>query len=46
MGTNIDIDDELMAKQLLVKLKSQKAIRAARGKLQWDCDLEAMRLGQ
>jgi Arc/MetJ family transcription regulator len=64
MRTNIDIDDELMAKamtlsghktkretveaalQLLVKLKSQEAIRAARGKLRWEGDLEATRLGQ
>jgi Arc/MetJ family transcription regulator len=62
--TNIDIDDELMAKamtlsghktkretveaalELLVKLKSQEAIRAARGKLQWEGNLEAMRLNQ
>jgi Arc/MetJ family transcription regulator len=59
--TNIDIDDELMAKamtlsghktkretveaalELLVTLKSQEAIRAARGKLKWEGDLEAMR---
>jgi Arc/MetJ family transcription regulator len=64
MRTNIDIDDELMAKamtlsghktkketveaalELLVKLKSQEAIRAVRGKLRWEGDLEAMRLGQ
>jgi Arc/MetJ family transcription regulator len=63
MRTNIDIDDELMAKamslsghkteretveaalELLVKLKSQEAIRAARGKLRWEGGLEAMRLG-
>jgi Arc/MetJ family transcription regulator len=61
MRTNIDIDDELMAKamslsghttkretveaalELLVRLKSQEAIRAARGKLRWDGDLDEMR---
>lgn len=31
------------ALQLLVKLKSQEAIRAVRGKLRWEGDLEAMR---
>jgi Arc/MetJ family transcription regulator len=31
------------ALQLLVKLKSQEAIREARGKLRWDGDLEAIR---
>jgi Arc/MetJ family transcription regulator len=31
------------ALELLVKLKSQEAIRAARGKLRWEGDLEAMR---
>ncbi len=31
------------ALQLLVRLKSQEAIRAARGKLRWEGDLEAMR---
>lgn len=31
------------ALQLLVKLKSQEAIRKARGRLRWDGDLEAMR---
>ena len=61
MRTNIEIDDELMAKAmtlsgcqtkretveaalaLLVRLKSQEKIRAARGKLKWEADLEAMR---
>jgi hypothetical protein len=33
------------ALELLVMLKSQEAIRAARGKLRWEGDLEAMRLG-
>jgi hypothetical protein len=28
---------------LLVRLKSQEAIKAARGKLKWEGDLEAMR---
>jgi Arc/MetJ family transcription regulator len=64
MRTNIDIDDELIAKamalsgyktkretveaalELLVKLKSQEAIRMARGKLAWEGDLEAMRLNR
>ena len=32
------------ALELLVKLKSQEAIRAARGELRWDGNLEAMRL--
>lgn len=31
------------ALELVVKLKSQEAIRRARGKLQWEGDLEAMR---
>ncbi len=31
------------ALELLVRLKSQEAIREARGKLQWEGDLEAMR---
>lgn len=31
------------ALQLLVKLKSQEAIRAARGRLRWEGDLEAIR---
>jgi Arc/MetJ family transcription regulator len=31
------------ALELLVRLKSQEKIRAARGKLRWDGDLEAMR---
>lgn len=31
------------ALELLVKLKSQEAIRKARGKLHWEGDLEAMR---
>jgi Arc/MetJ family transcription regulator len=62
--TNIEIDDELMAKAmslsglkskretveaalaLLVRLKSQDAIRAARGKLQWEGDLDEMRRDQ
>jgi Arc/MetJ family transcription regulator len=34
------------ALELLVKLKSQEAIRRARGKLRWEGDLEAMRLDQ
>ena len=57
MRTNIDIDMALSghktkretveaALELLVKLKSQEAIRAARGKLHWEGDLEAMRLGK
>ncbi len=29
--------------QLLVKLKEQERIRAARGKLRWEGDLDAMR---
>jgi Arc/MetJ family transcription regulator len=61
MRTNIEIDDDLMAKAmtlsghrtkretveaalaLLIRLKSQEAIKAARGKLKWDGDLDAMR---
>jgi Arc/MetJ family transcription regulator len=31
------------ALELLVRLKSQEAIRKARGKLRWEGDLEAMR---
>ena len=31
------------ALEILVKLKSQEAIRKARGKLRWEGDLEAMR---
>ena len=31
------------ALRLLVRLKSQEAIRTARGKLRWEGDLEAMR---
>ncbi len=31
------------ALELLVRLKSQEAIRAARGKLKWEGDLEEMR---
>lgn len=64
MRTNIDIDDDLMAKamnlsghktkketveaalELLVRLKSQEAIRAARGKLRWEGNLEEMRRDQ
>jgi Arc/MetJ family transcription regulator len=64
MRTNIEIDDELMAKAmslsglkskretveaalaLLVRLKSQEAIRAARGKLRWEGDLNEMRRNQ
>jgi Arc/MetJ family transcription regulator len=34
------------ALELLVRLKSQEAIRTARGKLRWEGDLEAMRLSQ
>jgi Arc/MetJ family transcription regulator len=62
--TNIDIDDDLMAKamslsghkskretveaalELLVRLKSQDAIRAARGKLRWEGNLDEMRCDQ
>ncbi len=32
------------ALKLLVRINRQKAIRAAKGKLQWDGDLEKMRL--
>ena len=64
MRTNIDIDDELMAKamtlsghktkretveaalSLLVQLKSQEKIRAARGKLRWEGDLETLRIDE
>jgi Arc/MetJ family transcription regulator len=34
------------ALELLVRLKSQEAIRAARGKLRWGGNLESMRLDQ
>jgi Arc/MetJ family transcription regulator len=62
MRTNIEIDDELMAKALaashaktkrevveqglrtLVRLAEQARIRELRGKLQWEGDLEAMRV--
>lgn len=62
MRTNIDIDEELLAKamsasgkrtkketvhealELFVRLRQgQKAIRALRGKIQWEGDLDAMR---
>ena len=62
MRTNIEIDDELMAKALaasaaktkrevveeglrtIVRLAEQARIRELRGKLQWEGDLDAMRL--
>ena len=61
MRTNIDIDDDLMARaqaatglttkketverglELLVQLGSQAAVRALRGKITWEGDLDEMR---
>ena len=61
MRTNIDIDDELMARamattglntkkavvdlalQTLVRLKAQERVRALRGQLHWQGDLDALR---
>lgn len=61
MRTNIDIDDELMARarelggfgtkketveeglKLLIAMKRQESIRALRGSMHWEGDLDAMR---
>jgi Arc/MetJ family transcription regulator len=45
MRTNIDIDDNLMAKalELLVQVQAQEAIRNLRGKLTWQGSLSEMR---
>lgn len=61
MRTNIDIDDELMARarelggfetkketveeglKLLIAMKRQESIRALRGAMHWEGDLDAMR---
>jgi Arc/MetJ family transcription regulator len=61
MRTNIDIDDELIARarelggfgtkketveeglKLLIAMKRQESIRALRGAMHWEGDLDAMR---
>ena len=50
MRTNIVIDDALMTQAMLasgtlVKLQQQAGIRAFRGRLAWEGDLESQRLG-
>jgi Arc/MetJ family transcription regulator len=61
MRTNIDIDDELLAKAMamagtatkkatveaglkqLIRAKAYEGLRALRGKIEWEGDLDAMR---